>query len=504
MSEIILRPYQEKFIDDIREQFRAGVKNVCGVAPCGAGKTIMTGYMIRESELRGKRSVFFVHRKELIEQTSKTFYELGIPHGIISADAKMQLHYPVQIASVQTLTRRLDKIPVPDFMVCDECHHILAESYRKILSAWNKSLLLGVTATPQRMGGVNLGDVFQSMVFAPSVTDLIKLGNLTNFDYYAPGNDLNFSGLHTRYGEFVNSEISSLMSGNKIVGDIVETYKKIAPGKSAICYCVNIAHSEKISAAFNSAGIPAAHCDGCTDKNIRAAIVEDFRLGKIKVLCNAELFGEGFDVPNMQAVILARPTKSLTLFIQQAMRPLRPDPNEPDKRAIIIDHVENYKRHGLPDDDREWSLQPKPEKEIKREIKFKKCPDCGLLVSNVTTKCPACGYEFSTAEKSKRELNEVGGELKKVHGSEESKTSENKKRPSATINFILFVDELMEVAAQKEYKKSWVAFQALKYAKSFEDCLCIAKAMNYKDGWAWHQWRELSEKKGIEKAPVLW
>ena len=173
--KISLRPYQQDFINAVRGEFLKGNKRVVGVAPCGAGKTIMTGWMIREALNRGKRSIFFVHRKELIAQTAKTFLDLGIPFGIISSGAKMLLDRPVQIASVQTLARRLvdndgkPNQPVinalnPNFLICDECHHILANTYKKVLDAFPTSYLLGVTATPLRMGGITLSDSFDSLV----------------------------------------------------------------------------------------------------------------------------------------------------------------------------------------------------------------------------------------------------------------------------------------------------------------------------------------------------
>ena len=164
MNEIKLRPYQQKFLEDVYKEILAGHKRICGVAPCGAGKTIMTGWLIREFMNNGCRVIFFVHRHELIDQTSKTFTDLGIEHGIIAAGFKVNYDLPIQIASVQTLARRLNSVPAPDLLVCDECHHILANTYKEIINKWKDAFLLGVTATPQRMGGINLGDVFTSMI----------------------------------------------------------------------------------------------------------------------------------------------------------------------------------------------------------------------------------------------------------------------------------------------------------------------------------------------------
>ena len=482
MDEIALRPYQQKFIDDVHQEFNKNHKRIVGVAPCGAGKTIMTGSIIRDFTKSGKSSIFFVHRHELIRQTSEIFDRLGIEHGIISSGVKMQLDLPVQIASVQTLSRRLNSVPAPDLLVCDECHHILADSYKKILNAYPAASLLGVTATPQRMGGINLGDVFTSMVEGPNVDELIKLGNLTNFFYFAPGEDLDLHKVRIKFGEYVNSDLAKAVNKKKIIGNIVGTYKKLAAGKSAICYCVNVMHSKSVAKAFQDAGISAAHVDGETNAKTRDNLVENFRVGKIKILCNAELFSEGFDVPNMQAVILARPTQSLTLFIQQAMRPLRPDPKDPNKVALIIDHVQNYTRFGLPSTVRKWSLDPNPPKEP-GEAPLKSCPKCGLVVPLAVEVCPCCNYEFIT---------------------EEDKLARLVEHESRVINLIhkpTKPEEFMEIAKERNYKVGWVAFKSLEHAQSYEDCVHIAEVCGYKKGWAYYQWQDISEKLSDKKTP---
>ena len=481
MNKISLRPYQKQFIDDVRIEFSQNHKRVVGVAPCGAGKTIMTGWMIREVQRRGKRVIFFVHRHELIRQTSETFEQLEIPHGIISAGYKSQLDLPVQIASIQTLARRLKTVPAPDFLICDECHHILANTYRQVLDAYPDAYLLGVTATPQRMGGINLGDVFTSMVEGPTVDQLIKLGNLTDFRYFSHADKIDLHNVRTKFGEYVNSDLAKVMGDKKIIGNIVDNYNRHAAGKSAICYCVNVKHSKQVADAFNKKGICAAHCDGETPKIKRAKLVEDFRAGKIKILCNAELFSEGFDVPNMQAVILARPTQSLTLFIQQAMRPMRPDPSDPNKVAVIIDHVQNYSRFGLPNAIHKWSLAPNPPKRhFSAPVKF--CNQCGLVVPMATHVCPCCGYEFITEEDEEERLREHEGTLlhieRKIGNFSSRRITHAPTSPEA----------FMEIAKEKNYQVGWVAHQALKYAKSYEDCLHIAEVCGYKRGWAYYNW----------------
>lgn len=484
---IQLRPYQQKFIADVRNEFRQNHKRVVGVAPCGAGKTIMTGWMTKQASSRGRRVIFFVHRQELIKQTSETFTNLEIPHGIICAGVSQQLELPVQIASVQTLARRLDKIPKPDLLICDECHHILAGTYQKILDKWSDSYLLGVTATPQRMGGINLCDVFDSMIQAPDVKELIKLGNLTDFDYYAPDTHIDLTGVRSKFGDFVQADLANVMNNNKIIGNIVDHYKKIVAGKSAICYCVNVAHSKMVTDSFNKFGVSAAHIDGETPSTIREQLVEEFRLGKISVLCNAELFSEGFDVPNMQAVILARPTKSLTLFIQQAMRPMRPDSSDPNKRAIILDHVQNYKRFGLPDTPHEWSLDPNPPKKDKGEPPVKTCPQCGLVVPISARNCPQCYFQFVSDEDDK--LLEHDGELAKL--------DRNKlygKDLNRAIHNARSLDDLKKLGESQGYKKGWAPLQALRRARSYDDVREIADFFGYNKKWADYHWDDFVQK----------
>ena len=497
-----LRSYQQDFIDAVRNEFKGGYKHVVGVAPCGAGKTIMTGWIIREALAKNNRSIFFVHRKELIEQTAKTFYNLGIPFGIISADAPQMLSQPVQIASVQTLARRvidrngqlnrgfIDALN-PRFLICDECHHILANTYKKVLDAFPDAFLLGVTATPQRMGGVTLADAFDSMVESLPVNELIKRGNLTPFQYFAPESNIDLSGVRTVHGDFDNHALEEVMGARAVVGNIVDNYRELAPGKSAICYCVNVHHSQTVAAAFNNAGIPAAHCDGETPALVRSEIVNDFRRGNVKVLCNAELFGEGFDVPGCQAVLLARPTQSLTLFIQQSMRALRPDPNDPGKVAVIIDHVENYRRHGMPNDERDWTLIPGSKRKIR-------CPQCKRLIApaikieNGERKkvCPECDYEFeigAAPNLGTRQARTQEGELAEVNVNYDVRPDRAnttvKKKPTT-------VEEFLIIAKQKKRKPAWAAYQAVEFAKTYDEYCHIAKTVGYKPGWAWYQWKE--------------
>ena len=490
MPEIQLRPYQKKFIDDIRERFKSGYRAVCGVAPCGSGKTIMTGWMARETAQNGKRVLFMVHRKELIDQTSKTFTDLGIPHSIIASGVKENYEPLVQIASVQTLIKRLDSVPRPDLLICDECHHILAKSYKEIIGKW-QTFLLGVTATPLRLGGITLNDVFKTMVNGPSVGSLIKQKNLTNFVYFAPKSNIDYSKLRSKFGEYLMQDMSKMMDRQAVIGDAVESYKTYAYGKQAIVYCVNVKHSYHTAELFNMNGIKAAHVDGDTSKTRRKNVIDSFRRGDITVLCNAELFGEGFDVPNCECIILTRPTQSLTLFIQQAMRGMRPDETKPNKVAIIIDHVDNVKRFGLPDEDHVWTLDPNEAKEFKSPAPTKKCPSCHAIVYLGTRICPHCDYEFEFED-----IKEESGSIVKYID-----TQNNDYSQARIENQIINAPEMenltleqrtqryLNEARSKGYKTIWVFYKVVDFAHTLDDFKIIAKCLNYQPGWAWHQWQ---------------
>ena len=447
--DICLRPYQKQLIDDVGYEYSEGRRRVCAVAPCGAGKTIMTAWMARGTALSGRRAIFMVHRQELIEQTSATFTAMGIRHGLIAAGAAKEYDLPVQIASVQTLIHRLSQVQAPDLLICDECHHIVANTYRKIVDQFSSSYVLGVTATPERIGGQGLGEIFQSLVLGPSAADLIAAGNLTPYDYYAPPTKFDPAAAHVRFGEYVKNDLLRQMDDADVIGDIVTNYKNLADGKRAICYCINRAHSEHVAASFRAAGIPALHIDGETHKAVRARAIEDFRTGRLQILCNAELLGEGFDVPAMEAVILARPTASLTLYIQQSMRPLRPDPNNPEKRAVIIDHVGNVFRHGMPDEEREWSLETKKRKP--RATAIKVCPACYTAVPSTARTCP-CGHVFAAAPEE-RKITETDGTLKKIEAIQRKERRQEVGRARS-------VADLTAIALRRGYSMRWVTRMA--------------------------------------------
>ncbi len=383
--------------------------------------------------------LFIVHRQELIDQIKRTFIGWGVDMDYCT------------VGMVQTLTRRVKTMQPPKLIITDENHHCLAASYRRIYGAFPDAYKVGVTATPIRLNGDGLGDVNDELIVGVTAQWLIDNKFLAPFDYYAPVISDITVGLHTRGGEYVQSEIESKLMKSAIYGDVISNYHKLADGKKAICYCASIKHSRAVAEAFNAAGIPAAHLDGDTPKLERKEIVSDFRSGEIRVICNMDLISEGFDVPDCDCAILLRPTKSYTLHIQQSMRCMR---YLPDKHAIIIDHVGNYARHGLPDAPREWTLDKKDKKTREvNTVSVITCPNCYRTFERENIidgkLCPYCQEPLP---KNLRVIEEKPNtELQKIEG-----FKLNFSRPEDCKTF----GELQAYGKARGYKPGWSYYQA--------------------------------------------
>lgn len=429
----MLREYQAELINRIHQTWGEGFKAPCVVLPCGGGKSIIVAEIAKKVTAEGKNVLFLVHRKELCEQIENTFYRQGV-----------DMHH-CWVAMVQTACRHLSETPCPALIITDENHHAKATSYRKIYDHFSGVKRLGVTATPIRLDGSGLKDVNDKLIVGVSAKWLIKNNYLSPYDYYAPLVDL--PKLHTRNGDYVQSEVSQYFEKQKIHGDVIKYYRQFADGKQAICYCPTIEFSKLTKTKFEAAGIPAAHIDGETPKAERCETIERFRRGEIKILCNVDLISEGFDVPDCECAILLRPTKSLTLFIQQAMRCMR---YKPDKKAIILDHVGNVRIHGLPDADREWTLEGKPKRKgEKPSIVVKICPDCFRTLPTTAATCEYCGHRFFTISRMPKQDEQ--SKLVKINDKIVTYLSPGECQT---------MDELRAFAKMKGYKPGWVYYAA--------------------------------------------
>lgn len=423
-----LRDYQQDLIDSVHNAWAEGYRRPCIVLPCGGGKSIITADMAKRTTERGKNVLFLVHRQELCEQISNTFTEYGV-----NMDC-------CHIGMVQTVTRRLDKIQRPALIITDENHHCLANSYKRIYEHFN-TYCVGVTATPVRLNGGGLGDINDKLIIGISAKELIRRKCLAPYDYYAPP-VADLSGIKSRGGDYAAEDIEAALDKPHIYGDVIKNYKQLADGVKAVCYCATVKHSRDMAEAFRAAGIPAEHIDGNTPKTQRADIIRGFREGSIKILCNVDLISEGFDVPDCGASILLRPTKSLTLYIQQAMRCMR---YQPGKKAIIIDHVGNVHRHGLPDSDREWTLDPKPPSKKKNTVSVRQCTECFYTHAPAPV-CPNCGHVYEVKQQATpKEIREA---------------------------------KLQQIVS---------AYTAPAECKTIQELYAYAKMKGFKPGWAYHQ-----------------
>lgn len=440
MWMIPLRDYQEELLNGVYSSMSKGNKNIMVQSPAGSGKSVTMSEVARRATHKGNRVLFIVHRRELVSQIKGTF---------IANDVDMNLCH---VGMVQTVANRIktNNEPTPAIILVDEAHHSLAKTYTNIFEHFPNAYVYGFTATPWRMSNKGFTDVFEELILGKSVQWLIDNERLAPFKYYSK-NLMNDNKLkHQSTGDFSNDSITLALEP-RIYGDVIENYRKFANNKKTIIYTHNIESSKTVSEKFNQEGYKALQVDGKTPKQQRELAMEMFREGKVNILVNAELYGEGVDVPDCECVILLRPTESLTLFIQQTMRPMRYQPN---KQAIIIDHVGNYARHGLPNTEHDWQEHFKgTNKKSKSDnsIPIKECPECFGVVESAYTICPYCGCEFPKEEVQELTVDE-SAELEEVTN---EMITLNFKTPEECSN----MKELSELGKSLGYKPGWAYIQ---------------------------------------------
>lgn len=446
MNNLSLRAYQGEALTNTRQMFRQKYKRPLVVLPCGAGKTVLFAYMAAQAQSKNKTVWFLVHRRELLDQTIATFQKFNIPLDTI------------HIGMVGTYANHPERYPTPDFIIFDEAHFSMAATWQKLIDLYPDAFMVGLTATPCRLDGRPLGATYDCMVIGITTKELIQQGYLSDYRYFAPS-VADLSSLKRKGSDFDTENAAELLMQRAVYGDVIENYRKYADGLQTICYCSSIKHSEAMAEEFRAAGINAIHFDGNTPTAARKQIVQDFRDKKIQILCNVDLISVGFDVPDCWCCILLRPTMSTALAIQQAGRALRP---QPGKTAIILDHVGNYTRHGLPDTDREWSLDSKikPPSQYQQDgtLSVKQCEECYFTFLPGPDKCPNCGAEI---KKTRQEIENI----KKIR-----------------------MEEIKEI--KREKAADAVKDKSLEECKNMMELQAYAKQHGYKSGWAWHQARK--------------
>jgi superfamily II DNA or RNA helicase len=454
-----LRQYQNAIVSEARSHFNRDVQSVLIEAPTGSGKTVLLVHMFDLAVKRGYRVWFVVHRVELLRQSVAAFEEQGLEVGIIAAGFPMNPDRPIQVASIQTLARRYTKLEPPTFIGFDECHHATAATWTKVIKGFPKAYRVGLTATPERLDGEGLRKHFDVMVSGPSVRSLIDQRYLSDFRVYAPS-VIPTKGLHTRMGDYVKAELERVADRAFITGNVVEHYLRLCDGMRALAFCVSIRHSEHVCQAFRDAGVATEHVCSNTPADVREAAMERFKAGTTKILTSVELFGEGVDVPAMEAAILLRPTQSLALYRQQVGRALRP---QEGKTAVILDHAGNCLRHGLPDEEIEWSLDSKKGHRKKKEgdtgPSVRICGKCFAAQPSGRPICIYCEYKFPIKY---RRVPERKGELVEV------------------------TPEQREAIRKSRKEEEWAC-------RSEEELADLGKRRGYPyaRGWARHRWKTL-------------
>jgi superfamily II DNA or RNA helicase len=464
--QVNLRPYQAEGIANLRAAFASGHRGVVYVLPTGGGKTVVFCAIAELAAAKGKRIAILVHRQELIDQTCASLSKIGVPHGKIVAGAgrktkKLDLSEALQVCSVQTLVNRLEWIDPDhfDLIVVDEAHHAAAGSWARVIDYFDNAKVLGVTATPERLDGKGLKDFFTEMVLGPNTKELTALGYLSPVRAFVPPVEIDTSLLRVRAGDYDAEELEAKMSDRILVGDAVAHYRNHLHPGTAIAFCCTIRHAEIVRDAFVAAGFRAEVLDGKTNKRKRRELIQGLGNGEIEVLCSCMVVSEGTDVPSVGGCILLRPTKSLSLYLQQVGRCLRPTPDK--ERAVILDHAGNIREHGLPTGERSWDLEGREVREkgeSKESLSVRVCPNCYASVESECTECPECGFEFEVIK-----IREVEGVLEEVDDDAEFEWEQRSR-------------------ARARHKE-------VAQARTLEDLQSLGERRGYSPGWAFHIFR---------------
>lgn len=433
-----LRDYQRDLYTKTQDAFRHGAKRVLVCVGCGAGKS----YIFAEMARQAKGDVLVLtHRRELLEQTGRLFLELGIS---------------ARIEMILTEANRLGQYPKPSLIITDEAHLSRSSSWMKVLDYYD-TYTVGFTATPIRLDGKPLGDIYDTLVTGVSVRWLIDNHRLAPYEYYAP-TAVNTDDLKVQCGDYIIKDLESLMIDRAIYSDVLRSWERIAKGSKTIAYCVSVKHAKETAELFSAAGYPAVEIDGGTPPKRRAEIMQDFRDGKITMLCNVGIISEGVSIDDVTCCLLLRPTESHALYWQQGMRAMR---YQPGKVAKIIDCVGNYTRNPLFDADVEWSLtesvKKKPKLNEEGDFFIRSCPKC-FMVFKTKPVCPYCGTEYPLHPREIEAHENI--ELARITAAEAEEAERKRKEARQQQGRAQTFPELLEIGKARGYKNpaAWGRF----------------------------------------------
>lgn len=490
----MLRDYQHKLVSQISSLWCRGVRRIMTQLATGGGKTVIFAALAAKCVERGKPVLVIAHRKELISQAQeKLIAATGLEVGIIKAGCKPTPGALIQVASIQTLTRR-KILPEARLVIIDEAHHSAANSYAKLIEHYENAFILGVSATPTRSDGQGLAHLYDEIVTGISTRELIEQGHLCPYKLFAAPNAINTEGIKTVGGDFNQQQLEEVVNTRLVLGNMLETWQKHASGRKTVVFGVSIEHSKAIAETFVEAGIPAEHLDGDTPDEEREDILKRFRSGKTLVLSNCNIVSEGFDLPDIEVIQCVRPTKSLILWLQMIGRSLRPSPGK--SHATIIDHSQNFIFHGLPSDKRQWTLQPVSMDGEKQHIVV--CTECHHIFRPLSHEltahqctCPNCGFIMPIEEGEERE-----GNSRELENDESAELQEIDLK--LTPGLAVELERFCLIQLREGYKLGWIyyriqdKFRDLTYA----DLRLIGQRLGYKSGWAWRQLKEREQSKG--------
>ena len=495
---MILRQYQ---LDVVAKILACVARLILLVAPTGSGKTVIAAEIIRAYQAQGKRVVFVAHRREIVHQTRDHLAEFGIDAGIILADHPTDPDALVQVCSIQTLHARCirgrQEIPAADLLIIDEAHHARAGTYRLLIEKYPNAKIIGLTATPCRGDGRGLGNVFEVMLECPQVQDLIDQGHLVATKVFAPSTP-DLTGVKTRMGDYVESQLAERVNTAELVGDIVSEWHRLAERRKTVIFASGVAHSRHLEDEFRKSGVRVTHLDGTTDKRERDEILRRLDRGEIEVVCNAMVLVEGWDMPCVSCCVLARPTKSLGLFRQMVGRVLRPAPGKAD--ALVLDHSGATIRHGFVEHPVVWPLHEDQRAEVPVHAARQSGPPASRLVTctecsavRIAGKpCPVCGHmprrpghDVDVRDGNLAHLDRHGHLLPK-HYSPEQKHEYHRM--------------LVGYAVERNYKLGWAAHKFKERFGSWPEHRFVAPLEPSAEVRAWARSRQIAFAKAMQKA----
>lgn len=441
-----LRPRQLRALDDLRVAYAQGYRAPILCASTGFGKSHTAAHIIRQAIAKGRTVWFLAHLREILFDTSAKLKAEDIDHGFIMAGMPERPDAPVQIVMVQTAARRLGRYIKPGLIIIDECHLAMAETYQRVITDVGRPRLLGLTATPTRLDGKGLRGVFDVIVPTCGTADLIAEGLLAPIRYYAPTRP-DLSGVRTQAGDYVASDLATVMDKPSITGDAVAHFTRLGQGRTAIVFCINIEHAQNTADTFTSAGYAAAVLHGGTPQDEREYILRRLATGDIQVVANCQLLVAGVDVPSVGCVIQLAPTKSLTKYLQSIGRGLRTAPGKTD--LLVLDHAGNAFTHGLPTDPREWTLDDKPKRTRADNDNepVRQCEQC-FAVFKPQPVCPSCGHVHQVKP---RVIKQTKGELEELKAIQISQKKQEVWKADS-------LQALEEIARKRNYKPGWARF----------------------------------------------